>query len=151
MFQIVSAFGHEQLDGYSSRVLKDQGDRKSVEFHTPLKVAGNRHIVRSVEWVQLQEPERIDFWLAPENGVSGLFALSLLEDSFVLEEKGGCTEFRYESRFAAKTPLVGWLLAKLVMTRVMGRHMDEHVVEIKELCEARAIRSKVFPQRECGI
>ena len=151
MFQVVSAFGHEQLDGYSSKVLKDQGDRKLVEFHTPLKVAGNRHIVRSVEWVQLQEPEKIDFWLAPEHAESSLFALSLLEDSFVLEEKDGCTEFRYESRFAAKTPLVGWLVAKLVMTRVMGRHMDEHVVEIKELCEARAIRSKVFPQRECGL
>ena len=46
---------------------------------------------------------------------SRCFALRLLEDAFVLEARGGCTEMRYESRFAVKAPVIGWLLARLVI------------------------------------
>ncbi len=121
-----------------------------MEFHTPLSVFGKRDIRRSVEWVHLHEPERIDFSQAYSLPEDKVFALDILEDSFVMTENGSCTLFRYESRFAAKAPVIGWLLANLLMRRVMGRHMDDHVLEIKDLCEARARRSRLFPQRECG-
>ena len=42
--------------------------------------------------MQLTPPERIDFWLAEGYEERSIFALSLLEDAFVLEDRGGCTE-----------------------------------------------------------
>ena len=150
VFQVLTVYGgqsgHSGLNGYSTRVLEDYGDRRLVEFHTPLKVRNRTHVARNVEWVRLSEPERIDFWLADGYEEKSIFALSLLKDAFVLEVRGGCTEMRYESRLAVKAPVIGWLLARLVIVPVMSRHM----VEVKELCEARAVRSRVFPQAVCG-
>ncbi len=149
VYQVLTAYGQSGLEGYSTRVMEDYGDRKLVEFHTPLKVGNSTHVFRSVEWVQLTPPERIDFWLAEGYEEKSIFALSLLEDAFVLEDRGGCTEMTYESRFAVKAPVIGWLLARLMMVRVMSRHMVEHLEDIRELCEARAVRSRVYPQGEC--
>ena len=149
VFQVLTAYGNTALEGYESRVMEDHGERKLVEFHTPLKVRGRTHVARSVEWVQLTPPERIDFWLAPGHGERSIFALSLLEDAFVLDDRDGCTEMTYESRFAAKAPVIGWLLARIVMASVMHRHMVEHLEDIRVLCEARAVRSRVWPQGEC--
>ena len=56
----------------------------------------------------------------------------------------------YESRFAVKTPVIGWILARLMIAPVMRRHMVEHLEDIRGLCEARAVRSRVFPQVGCG-
>ena len=153
VYQVLKAYGGSEqsgLDGYSTRVIEDHGDRKLVEFHTPLKVRNSTHVARSVEWVQLVPPERIDFWLATGYEERSIFALSLLEDAFVLDAEGGCTEMRYESRLAVKAPVVGWLLARWVIVPVMSRHMVEHLEEIKVMCEARAVRSRVWPQGECG-
>ena len=150
VYQVLTAYGQSGLDGYSTRVMEDHGDRKLVEFHTPLKVHNRTHVARSVEWVQLTEPERIDFWLAEGYEEKSVFALSLLEDAFVLDARGGCTEMTYESRLAVKAPVIGWLLARLIIGPVMRRHMVEHLEEVKALCEARAVRSRVFPQGECG-
>lgn len=154
VYQVLTAFdrrsGQSGLDGYSTRVIEDHGDRKLVEFHTPLRIRNRTHVARTVEWVQLTPPERIDFWLAEGYEETSIFALSLLEDAFVLDAEGGCTQMRYESRLAVKAPVVGWLLARLVIVPVMSRHMVEHLEEIKVLCEARAVRSRVWPQVECG-
>ena len=150
VFQMLTAFGRSGLQGYSTRVMEDHGDRKLVEFHTPLKVRKTMHVARTVEWVQLTPPERIDFWLADGYEERSIFALSLLEDAFLLQQRGGCTQMTYESRFAARAPVIGWLLARLVIARVMSRHMVEHLAEIKQMCEARATRSRVWPQAECG-
>lgn len=150
VFQVLTAYGQSGLDGYSTRILEDHGDRKLVEFHTPLRVRNSTHVARTVEWVQLTEPERIDFWLAEGYGERSIFELSLLEDAFVLEARGGCTEMTYESRLAVKAPVIGWLLARLVIVRVMSRHMVEHLDDVKGLCEARAERSRVWPQVGCG-
>ena len=150
VYQVLTAYGQSGLDGYSTRVMEDRGDLKLVEFHTPLKVHNSTHVVRSVEWVRLTPPDRIDFWLAEGYEEKSVFALSLLEDAFVLDARGGCTEMTYESRLAVKAPVIGWLLARLIIGPVMRRHMVEHLEEVKELCEARAVRSRVFPQGECG-
>ena len=150
VYQVLTAYGNMGLEGYGSRVMEDHGDRKLVEFHTPLRVRSSVHVARSMEWVQLTPPERIDFWLAEGYVERSLFALSLLEDAFVLEARGGCTEMRYESRLAVKAPVIGWLLARLVIGPVMSQHMVEHLEEVKEMCEARAARSRVFPQVGCG-
>ena len=150
VFQVLTAYGNMGLDGYSSKVMEDHGDRKLVEFHTPLKIRNKTHVVRSVEWVHLTEPERIDFWLAEGYEDKSIFALSLLEDAFALADRDGCTEMTYESRFAVKTPVIGWLLARLMMVPVMHRHMVDHIEDIKGLCEARAERSRVWPFEGCG-
>ena len=150
VFQVLTAYGQSGLDGYSTRVLEDHGDRKLVEFHTPLRVRNSTHVARTVEWVQLTEPMRIDFWLAEGYEEKSIFALSLLEDAFVLKAQAGCTEIRYESRLAVKAPVIGRLLARLVIGPVMSRHMAEHLGDIKALCEARAVRSRVWPQQECS-
>ena len=150
VFQVLTAYGNMGLDGYSSKVMADHGDRKLVEFHTPLKIRNKTHVVRSVEWVQLTEPERIDFWLAEGYEEKSIFALSLLEDAFAMSDRDGCTEMTYESRFAVKTPVIGWLLARLMMVPVMRRHMVDHLEDIKGLCEARAERSRVWPFEGCG-
>ena len=150
VFQVLTAYGNMGLDGYGSEVMEDHGDRKLVEFHTPLKIRKKTHVVRSVEWVQLTEPERIDFWLAEGYEDKSIFALNLLEDAFALEARDGCTEMTYESRFAVKTPAIGWILARLMIAPVMRRHMVDHLEDIRGLCEARAERSRVFPQEGCG-
>ncbi len=149
VFQTMSAFGNDGLKDSRSKVLEDHGECKLVEFHTPMNVRGKQHIVRSVEWVQLKEHERIDFSLAHPNPEDKIFALSVLENSFLFGEAGGCTLFRYESKYALKAPIIGWPIARFMMKNVMDNHMDEHVLEIKELCEARAARSHVFPQQPC--
>ena len=150
VFQVLTAYGNMGLDGYASEVMEDHGDRKLVEFHTPLKIRKKTHVVRSVEWVQLTEPERIDFWLAEGYEDKSIFALNLLEDAFALEARDGCTEMTYESRFAVKTPVIGWILARLMIAPVMRRHMVDHLGDLRGLCEARAERSRVFPQDGCG-
>lgn len=150
VFEVLTAYGQSGLDGYSTRVLEDHGDRKLVEFHTPLKIRNSTHVARTCEWVQLTEPERIDFSLAEGYEERSIFALNMLEDAFVLEARGGCTEMTYESCLAVKAPLIGWLLGRFVIGPVMSRHMSEHLWEVKVLCEARAERSRIWPQVECG-
>lgn len=100
--------------------------------------------------MQLREPRRIDFSLAYPNPEDKIFTLSILEDSFILTEKDYCTLFRYESKFVAKASIIGWIVAKLIMKQVMSRHMDDHVLEIKELCETRASRSKLYHHQPCN-
>ena len=150
VYQVLTAYGNMGLEGYGSKVMEDHGDRKLVEFRTLLRVRNSVHVARSVEWVQLTPPERIEFWLAEGYEEKSIFALSLLEDAFVLDARGGCTEMRYESRLAVKAPVIGWLLARLMIGPVMRRHMVDHLEDIKGLCEARAERSRVFPQEGCG-
>ncbi len=51
-FEVLTAFGARQEDGGASAVLRDEGDRKLVEFHSVIPVPGSgRKIYRTVEWV----------------------------------------------------------------------------------------------------
>ena len=118
--------------------------RLLVEFKTSGRgLFGGRKVYRTVEWVTLQEPDRIQF-----DGVEG--PLSMLHDIFELEERGGCTLLRYKSEFGVRGWIVGWLISRFYVRPMLWRMMQEHMQEMKETIEARAQRSKVWPQRPCS-
>ena len=144
-FEVVSAFGAASGEGSGSRVLETEADgRLLVEFHTPTPtLTGGHRTYRTVERVTLQPPERIDF-----DGVSG--PLPLLRDRFTFTAVDGCTEFAYESTFGLKGWAFGWLLARLYVRPLLGRFMREHVAELRHTVEARAARSRAYPQPSCG-
>lgn len=144
-FQVLTAFGASQPDGGSSTVLRDEGHRKLVEFHSLIPAAaGGKQMVRTVEWVTLQAPEAIDF-----EGVEG--PLPFLRDRFVLEDTGGCTRFRYESTFGLKGWIVGWLIGRCRVKPRLGRFMRAHTHALKATIEERARQSRVFPYRRCSL
>ena len=145
-FQVITAFDiPAKGDGPSSRVLSREEDRLLVEFNSPIRgLLGGRKVYRTVERVTLHEPERIDF-----EGVKG--PLSLLSDRFTLEQEGGCTRFRYESKFGVRGWVIGWLIGMLYVRPKLGRFMREHTAEMKETIEARAERSRMFPQQPCQM
>ena len=143
-FQVLTAFGTAQPDGSSSRVLRDEGHRKLVEFHSLMPTStGGKKVYRTVEWVTLYEPEAIDF-----QGVEG--PLALLRDRFILDDVGGCTQFRYESTFGMKGWIFGWLRGQFYVKPLLCRFMHEHTRQLKATIEGRAKLSRVFPYRECG-
>ncbi len=144
-FQVLTAFGASQSDGGSSTVLKDDGNRKLVEFRSliPTAAAG-KQMIRTVEWVTLHEPEAIDF-----EGVEG--PLPFLRDRFVLQDTGGCTSFRYESTFGLKGWIVGWLIGRRRVKLRLSRFMRAHADSLKATIEERARRSRVFPYRGCAL
>ena len=144
-FQVLTAFGASaQESGASTKVLAEEKGRRLVEFHTPVRgLLGRRKVHRTVEWVALHEPERIDF-----EGVEG--PLPLLRDRFTLEAQGNCTLFRYESTFGVRGWVLGWVLGVLYVRPMMKRFMSRHLEEFKETIEARAKRSRVYPQLPCS-
>ena len=144
-FQVLTAFGAGTRNGSSSGVLERDGDRLMVEFHTPGRdLLGRRRTYRTVEWVTPREPGVIEF-----EGVEG--PLTLLRDRFDLAEEGGCTRLDYRSEFGLAGWIFGWLISRLVVRRMLHRTMEEHLEEMKETIEARARRSRVFPQRPCSL
>jgi len=143
-FQVLTAFGARQEDGSSSKVLKDEGDRKLVEFHSVIPTPGApQKMYRTVEWVTLHEPDEIRF-----EGVEG--PLALLRDRFALEDVDGCTLFRYESMIGLRGGITGWVRGQLVVRPVLRKFMREHSRKLKATIEDRARRSRVYPYRECG-
>src|SRR3989442_13786134 len=144
-FQVLTAFGARQEDGGSSTVLKDEGDRKLVEFHSVIPTRGGQQkTYRTLETVTLHEPDEIRF-----EGVEG--PLDLLRDRFLLRDVAGCTLFRYESTFGIKGGLGGWLRGQLIVRPVLRRFMREHSLKLKKTIEDRAKRSRVYPYRDCGL
>ncbi len=144
-FQVLTAFGARQDDGGSSTVLRDEGHRKLVEFHSVIPTPGDpRRIYRTVEWVTLHEPDEIRF-----EGVEG--PLDLLHDRFLLENVDGCTRFRYESTIGLSGGVAGWLRGQLMVRPVLRKFMRGHARKLKATIEERAKRSRVYPYRECGL
>jgi hypothetical protein len=144
-FEVLTAFGARQEDGGSSAVLRDEGDRKLVEFHSVIPTPGSgRKIYRTVEWVTLHAPDEIRF-----EGVEG--PLDLLQDRFLLQDVEGCTLFRYESTIGIRGGPVGWLRGQFVVRPILRRFMLAHSCKLKETIEARARKSRVYPYRECGL
>ncbi len=142
-FQVLTAWGGAGPDGKpTSRVIGEQDGRLLIEFRTPMSLFGRTKVFRTVEWVTLTPPERIDFEAAEG-------PLSILRDRFTLEDRGGCTRFRYESTIGVRGWLAGWLIGKLFVQAIMERFMRRHLAELKETIEARARRSKVYPQAPC--
>lgn len=144
-FQVITAFGVSQgLGGSRSRVLEqDEDGRRLVEFHTPAEGwAGRQKVYRTMEWVTLVEPERVDF-----EGVEG--PLTLLHDRFILRTEGNCTRLRYESQMGLRGWLLGWIIARFYARPRLERLMRAHLEEMKGAVEARARRSKIYPQMPC--
>ena len=75
--------------------------------------------------------------------------LPLLRDRFTLEAQGNCTLYRYESTFGVRGWVLGWVLGVLYVKPMMKRFMRRHLIELKETIEARAKRSRVYPQLPC--
>ena len=143
-FQVLSAFGAKTEDGSSSEVLKDEGQRKLVRFMTPFSIFGRTSILVSDEWVTLEEPHAIRFSLVKAQGLMG--RLSDLEEAFLLNVQGGCVDMVYESRFRVRFGIIGWFIGRVFVRPVMRNFMGSHLAELKETIEARAKRSKVYPQ-----
>jgi len=148
-FQVLAAFGTRAEDGSSSLVLKAEGDRRLVEFHSAIPIfrSGLRRgqkVYRTVEWVTLHEPEEIRF-----EGVEG--PLDLLEDRFVLRNRNGCTLFRYESTIGIKGGIAGWFKGHLLVRPSLSRFMRDHARKLKQTIEARAKESRLYPYRNCGL
>jgi hypothetical protein len=144
-FQVITAFGASQgLAGSRSRVLgQDEDGRQLVEFHTPAEgLTGRQKVYRTVERVTLFAPERVEF-----EGVEG--PLTLLHDRFLLQAEGNCTLLRYESQAGIRGWLLGWLIARFYARPRLERLMRAHLEEMKDAVEARARRSKVYPQLSC--
>ena len=125
-------------------MLSEEDGGRLVEFRTPVRgLLGGSSVFRTVEWVTVEEPETVDF-----RGVEG--PLPLLHDRFTLEAEGGCTRLRYQSEFGVKGWVAGWLIGVLYVRPKMKRFIQAHVQEMKETIEARAVRSKRFPQQACS-
>ena len=146
-FEVITAFGAAQAAGPgSSRVLRTERDDGAllVEFHSHVPaLRGGRRTVRTVERVTLHPPERVEF-----EDVEG--PLPVLRDRFGFVEAEGCTDFRYESTFALKGSVLGWLVGRLYVRPLLGRFMREHVEELRSAVESRASRSRTYPQPTCG-
>ncbi len=144
-FEVINAFGasQSQKDGQSNRVLKEDGDRKLVEFLTPLALGfGLSRKWVTNEWVKPTEPEEITFDLVPGKGpIAG--GLQLLSDRFVFEVVDNCTDLTYESTFGIRWSVFGWLFGKIFVERYLRNHMREHLREVKPVIEDRAARSRV--------
>ena len=148
-FQVLTAFGVRQEDGSSSMVLKAEGDRKLVEFHSVIPTFRHgqkrgQKMYRTVEWVTLLEPEEIRF-----EGVEG--PVDLLQDRFVLRDLDGCTLFRYESTIGIKGGIAGWFKGRLLVRPTLSRFMRDHSHGLKETIEARAKNSRLYPYRHCSL
>lgn len=143
-FEVITAFGANSLPSHGrSTVLERQGDRLLVEFHTSVQgPLGRRKVYRTVERVALRPPEAVEF-----EGVEG--PLRRLRDRLVFVEEGGCTRLRYESEIGLGWGIIGWLVGRLLVQPMMQRFMRKHLVEMKETVEARAKKSRVYPQRSC--
>ena len=143
-FQVLTAWGAAGPDGKrTSKVLEKSGDRLLVEFHTSVNMLfGLKTVQRTVEWVTLDEPGHIDF-----EGVQG--PLPVLLCRWSLEEWGDCLRFKYDATVALHGSILGWIFGILYVRPTLRRMMREHLAELKETIEARAARSRMFPQKPC--
>ena len=143
-FQVLTAWGAARPDGKpTSKVLEKSGDRVLCEFYTPVKTfLGLNWVHRTVEWATVTEPERIEFEAikAP---------LPVLLCTWSLDEWGSCSLFKYDATIALHGSLLGWMFGVLFIRPIFKRMMETDLVELKATIEARAARSRTFPQRPC--
>lgn len=146
-YEVVTAFRSPNAKPNPSiRVLerRDSTNQVVAEFSTPVWLPfGKSRVLKTVELVTFLEPGRVEFELVEPNGL-----LRLLEDRFVLDDIDGWTRFRYESRFGIGGWIFGWILGKLVFEAMFRKHMRQHLEELREMIEARARRSRKYPQPE---
>ena len=143
-FQVLTAWGAAGADGKpTAKVLERDGDRLLCEFHTPVKAFfGLRWVQRTMEWVTVSEPASIEFEAVKA-------PLPVLLCSWSLDDWGECCLFKYDATIALHGSVFGWAFGVLVIRPMLGRMMREHLIQMKATIEARAARSRVFPQRPC--
>ena len=143
-FQVLTAWGAAGPDGRpTATVLEDTADRVLCEFETPLRsYFGLKWVQRTVEWVTVSEPERIEFEAVKA-------PLPVLRCYWSLDEWGDCCVFRYDATIALHGSFLGWIFGFLFIRPMMKRMMRDHVAELKHTIEARAARSRIFPQQPC--
>lgn len=140
VFQMLSYFGRGKPFGNnseSSRIIKRDGNRLTVEFVTETEVG----TYTTVEEVRLYPPKRITF-----RHMSG--PLRYASEEFTLEEVDArCTNLTHSGEFVWRDmPLFGWLGGVLYIRPLFERAMVKHMAQIKQAAEARAARSRVFPR-----
>ena len=143
-FQVLTAWSAARPDGRpTAKVLEKSGDRLLCEFYTPVNVIfGLNWLQRTVEWVRTTEPELIEFEAVKA-------PLPLLLCTWSLEEWGACCLFKYDATIALHGSVLGWVFWVLFVKPMLKRMMNAHLAELKETIEARAVRSRVFPQQPC--
>lgn len=144
-FEVVAAFRSPDVNPVPTiRVLEHRspGHQLVAEFSTPVSLPFDMsRTLKTVELVTFLEPGRIEFELVEPSGI-----LRLLEDRFILDDIDGWTRFRYESRFGIGGWIFGWILGKLVFEAMFKQHMRTHLEDLRETIEARARRSRRYPQ-----
>ena len=143
-FQVLTAWGALRPDGTpTSKVLERSGDRLLCEFYTPVRILWRlRWLQRTVEWVTATEPSRIEF-----EGVKA--PVPVLLCAFSLDEWGGGCLFKYDATIALHSSFLGWIFGILFVRPMFKRMMSDHLNEMKATIEARAVRSRVYPQQPC--
>ncbi|MDP6454616.1 MAG: hypothetical protein QF898_15040 [SAR202 cluster bacterium] len=141
IYQKMAAFNQGRYSDDSaeySKITSRDGDSLVVEF----KIKAGIFTYKTVENITLYAPERITF-----DGVSG--PLDYSYEEFVFEDVDGQTKLTHTGEILWKRfPFFGWL-GTLIYTRPMfHRVIDQHLVEVKVSCEARAARSHVFKRRK---
>ena len=93
----------------------------------------------TVEEITLYPPERITF-----KHLSG--PLDYVWEEFVFNDVGGYeTELIHNGEIIwKKFPFFGWLGGRIYTKPMFERVLEKHMAQIKESCEARAARSRVF-------
>ena len=95
----------------------------------------------TIERVTVERPRRIAF-----EHLEG--PLEYARDEFLLHEVREGTELTHRGEFIwRRTPLVGWLGGRFFTKPLFERAMERHMGMIKETCEARAERSRVFRRK----
>ncbi len=140
VYQWVSAFGAggTNAEGESSRMLYRDGNDAIVQF----KTRSGRTLHNTIEHVKLEPPTEITF-LHLEG------PLLHAREEFVLEALNGATILSHRGEFIwRKILLAGWLVGMAYVRPAFERVMKRHLRQIKEGCEARAARSRLFPARQ---
>jgi hypothetical protein len=146
-FEVITAFRSARSNPVRSvRVLErwDEQGRLLAEFDTPMRFPfGLKWTVTTTEFVEFDDPWRVDFSLAEPTGL-----LVHLEDRFLLDKHEDQTLLRYESVFGLRGGILGWAFGHLVVKRLIKRHMREHLESLKSIIEARARRSHAYPRSQ---
>ena len=129
VFRTLTDFGSTNARSEaSSRVLSREGSRLLVEFKTRIPVLfGRRKVYRTVEWVTLHEPERVDF-----EEMEG--PLAMRRERLILVEEES-THFRYEAELGVRGWVLGWFLGGLFIRPKLKRAVREHLEEIHKTTE----------------
>lgn len=141
IYQKMSSFGSGKLKGdnnESSKVISKEGNKLVVEFVTK----AGPFSYTTVEEINLYPPERITF-----QHLSG--PLHHAWEEFIFNDVDGfATELIHNGEIIwKKFPFFGWLGGRIYTKPAFERVLEKHMAQIKESCEARAARSRVFPRR----